>query len=158
MVNVLFVCLGNICRSPTAHGVFEQKIKALGLQDKVRVDSAGTAAWHINKPADARSQAEAADKGYDLSKMRARQVVNQDFQKFDYILAMDYANLYDLQSRCVYPAQLEKVALFLSYGEGENEEVPDPYYSDDDGFSLVLALIENAADGLLKALIQKHNF
>ena len=157
MVSVLFVCLGNICRSPTAHGVLEKKIQSLGLQDKIRVDSAGTGAWHINEPADARSQAEALDKGYDLSHLRARQVVNQDFQEFDYILAMDFDNLYDLQSRCVYPAQLEKVALFLSYSEDESEEVPDPYSSDKVGFSHALALIESAADGLLASLIQKHN-
>lgn len=160
MLKVLFVCLGNICRSPTAHGVFQGKLKqqvsaeGIPLVELVRVDSAGTAAWHIGKTPDSRSQLAARKRSYDLSQLRARQVADEDFETYDYILAMDKANLRDLQARC--PRQYQsRLALFLDYAEGSEQEVPDPYYGGEEGFNQVLDLIEAASDGLIAHLQQK---
>lgn len=148
---VLFVCLGNICRSPTAHGVFQQRVDGAGLSEAVLVDSAGTAGWHCGRAPDPRSQAFAAAHGYDLSALRARQVAAEDFRQFDYILAMDRANLSDLQALRPVDSRAE-LALFLDYADGACDEVPDPYYGGDDGFVTVLRLVEAAADGLLTAI------
>lgn len=150
MIKVLFVCLGNICRSPTAHGVFESK----SINEAVMIDSAGTAAWHIGKAPDKRSQLAAKQRGYDLSHLSARQVAAEDFSDFDYILAMDKANLKTLQDSCPRKYQ-HKLALFLDYAEGSEQEVPDPYYGGDSGFNHVLDLIESASDGLLKHLFKR---
>ena len=147
-VSVLFVCLGNICRSPTAHGVFEQLVADRRLSDSVSTDSAGTAAWHVGKQPDSRSIAAAANRGCDLTPLRARQVTVADFQHFDYILAMDESNLLDLQALC--PADYTgELALFLSYGDSDTLAVPDPYYGDGNGFERVLDLVEQASAGLL---------
>jgi len=148
-VRVLFVCLGNICRSPTAHGVFQAMVDAQGLGERVWVDSAGTAAWHEGKAPDPRSSDFAARRGYDLSQLRARQAIAEDFSRFDYILAMDSENLSNLKQ--LQPtdggAQLD---LLLSYADGiERTDVPDPYYGNGQGFDLVLDLIENACAHLL---------
>ena len=151
---VLFVCLGNICRSPTAHGVFLKRVADAGLQEHIEVDSAGTAAWHTGHPPDARSQAFAAQRGYDLSALRARQVCEQDFYTFNYILAMDYANLDALAQ--MQPADAPAtVALLLSFAASHVEEVPDPYYGGDESFHCVLNLVEDASEGLLQALREK---
>lgn len=157
MLKVLFVCLGNICRSPTAHGVFLGKLKqrqvadGRSLTELIEVDSAGTAAWHIGKAPDERSQLAASKRGYDISELRARQVADQDFEYYDYILAMDQANLRNLQSRC--PRQYQaRLALFLDYAEGPELEVPDPYFGGDEGFDQVLDLIEAASEGLISCL------
>jgi low molecular weight protein-tyrosine phosphatase len=149
-MRVLFVCLGNICRSPTAHGVFAKKMADLNLQDRISVDSCGTGAWHVGEAPDGRATATAARRGYDLSSLRARQVVSRDFDEFDYILAMDFTNLSELQAHC--PRGFNgHLGLFLEFAEGLNErEVPDPYYDSTDGFDHVLDLIESASDGLLK--------
>ena len=153
-VSVLFVCLGNICRSPTAHGVFAQLVADHQLNHCIDTDSCGTAAWHSGKPPDSRSVAAAAKRGYDLTPLRARQVSRSDFDQFDYILAMDQANLTDLQALC--PANYSgELGLFLSYGDSELLAVPDPYYGDDNGFEAVLDLVEQASQGLL-AHIQQH--
>lgn len=152
---VLFVCLGNICRSPTAHGLFQHKVEQAGLTDRVHIESAGTGAWHVGKTPDARAQAKAAERGYDLSYIRARQVEAADFERFDYILAMDKSNLSDLQSMAPreYPAQLR---LFLEFANNAHHvEVPDPYYGGDAGFELVLDLVEQACDGLLSNILNK---
>lgn len=150
--SVLFVCLGNICRSPTAEGVFRHRLQQAGLADQVRVDSAGTGAWHVGKVPDERAQDAAATRGYDLSPLRARQVCSHDFEDFDLILAMDQSNLQDLQSLCPVEYQ-HKIRLLLDYAdEAAEREVPDPYYGDGDGFQRVLDLVENASDGLLSAL------
>lgn len=146
---VLFVCLGNICRSPTAHGVFARMVAQRNLADLIEVDSCGTGGWHVGEPPDARATAEALKRGYDLSPLRARQIRDADFQRFDYILAMDQMNLADLQAMCpaAYPGRLD---LFLSFaGNAPETEVPDPYYGGDRGFAHVLDLVEQASAGLL---------
>ncbi|MFY0664016.1 MAG: low molecular weight phosphotyrosine protein phosphatase [Natronospirillum sp.] len=159
-VKVLFVCLGNICRSPTAHGVFLKKVQAAGLASRVEIDSAGTAAYHIGKAPDARSQRAAQQQGYDLSALRARQVTAEDFADFDYVLAMDHQNLSELR---VLHASIESSArctpqLFLSFlqAAGSPDEVPDPYYGGADGFKEVLRLCEEAADALLSDIRERH--
>lgn len=150
--SVLFVCLGNICRSPTAHGVFETMVAAQGLAEKITVDSCGTGDWHIGHTPDQRASAEAGQRGYDLSHLRARQVTPADFDRFDFILAMDKQNLADLQ--VMSPSHFSgELALFLSFAEGDVPlEVPDPYYGGDDGFATVLNLVESASAGLLKEI------
>jgi len=147
-MRVLFVCLGNICRSPTAHGVFEAKVRERGLQDIVEIDSCGTGAWHVGESPDKRAIAHASKRGYDLSHLRARQVEEHDFDAFDYVLAMDNANLGDLKA--IKPSSARtSPKLFLSYGSFDETEVPDPYYGGDQGFEHVLDLVESACDGLL---------
>ena len=154
--SVLFVCLGNICRSPTAHGVFESQVRASGLHHSVRVDSCGTGDWHVGKPPDSRATAAALRGGYDLSTLRARRFSVTDFDHFDYILAMDGQNLADLQR--LQPANFAgHLGLFLDFAEGTDlVEVPDPYYGGADGFTEVLALVESASAGLLRAIGDAH--
>ncbi|MDX1489870.1 MAG: low molecular weight protein-tyrosine-phosphatase [Pseudohongiellaceae bacterium] len=147
-MKVLMVCLGNICRSPTAHGVFQSRVIAAGLENIIEVDSAGTADYHVGSKPDSRSMAVALKNNYDLSAQRARQVCQQDFEQFDYVLAMDRQNLADLRSQCP-SAHRSKLFLFLDFGSSKIKEVPDPYYGGDQGFEKVLALVEDAADGLL---------
>jgi len=145
---VLFVCLGNICRSPTAHGVFETLVAQHNLAHLIEVDSAGTAAYHVGNPPDKRSVAAAQQRGYELDHLRARQVTAQDFETFDYILAMDSENLDNLKS--IAPANYQgHLGLFLSFGQCLESEVPDPYYGGASGFDHVLDLVENASMGLL---------
>lgn len=156
MIKVLFVCLGNICRSPTAHGVLERKLAVAGLSDRVEVDSAGTAAWHVGKQPDLRSQQAARKRDYDLSHLRARQAVANDFLEFDYVLAMDNENLENLQS--IFPHDLvvkTQPRLFLAdYSTQGLSQVPDPYYGGESGFESVLDMVEDACDQLI-AEIQK---
>ena len=157
MTRVLFVCLGNICRSPTAHGVFAALVAQRGLSDQVEVDSCGTGDWHVGEAPDARATAEAAARGYDLAVLRARQVHARDFEHYDYILAMDYQNLADLKrlSPNDYSGHL---GLFLSFAEGVDvAEVPDPYYGGPQGFAQVLDLVEAASEGLLQSLKRKRD-
>lgn len=155
-VHVLFVCLGNICRSPTAEGVFRSHLCERGLEDKITIDSAGTGDWHIGKPADARATQAALGRGYDLSSLRARQAMAEDFHKFDYILAMDRDNLDGL--RQLAPADYQGyLGLFLEFSQqSDYSEVPDPYYGGAQGFELVLDLIEDASRGLLDHITQHH--
>jgi low molecular weight protein-tyrosine phosphatase len=151
---VLFVCLGNICRSPTAHGVFEARVAARGLQDEIGVDSCGTGDWHLGHPPDRRAQAEALGRGYDLSHLRARQVGPADFKRFHYILAMDQSNLTELEAMRP-PEHAGHLGLFLDFAPGVGlREVPDPYYGGDEGFRQVLDLIEAASDGLLEDILR----
>lgn len=155
-VSVLFVCLGNICRSPTAQGVFARQLEAEGLQDRVRIDSAGTGDWHVGKSPDPRATDAARQRGIDLTDQRARQVSLEDFYTFDYILAMDRANLGDLRSMAP-PNGEARVELFLSYARhSDTEEVPDPYYGGESGFTRVLDLITDAGGGLLAELRARH--
>lgn len=152
VVHVLFVCLGNICRSPTAHGVFQQLVDNEGLSERIIVDSAGTAAFHIGRPPDSRSTFAASKRGYDLSPLIARQVHPQDFTKFDFILPMDRMNMGNLRAMCPkdYHGELK---LFLDYAKDRHyAQVPDPYSGEEDGFELVLDLIEDAAQGLLDTI------
>lgn len=155
-VGVLFVCLGNICRSPTAHGVFLHKLRQQpDLAQRLTVDSAGTAAWHQGNPPDPRSRAIAARRGYDLSTLRARAVCSRDFDRYRYILAMDRQNLENLQA--LRPVHHQgHLGLLLDFAERQGQEVPDPYYTEgDQGFEEVLDLVEAAADGLLEHLRQE---
>lgn len=147
-MRVLFVCLGNICRSPTAEGVLRYKLREAGLADQVEVASAGTGDWHVGKAPDKRSQAAALKRGYDLSAQRAQQVTRADFASADLILAMDQNNLRHLKA--MQPAKgRAELDLFLRRYEAGPDEVPDPYYDGDQGFEQVLDLIENACDGLV---------
>jgi len=147
-MKVLFVCLGNICRSPTAEGVFRHKLRAAGLDHRVQVDSAGTGDWHVGKAPDSRTRQAALRRGYDLSAQRARHVEAADFQRFDLILAMDQSNLRNLEA--LRPADgCADLDLYLRRYELTLDEVPDPYYGGEDGFEQVLDLIEQASDALL---------
>lgn len=152
-MGVLFVCLGNICRSPTAHGVFETLVAAQGHDGWLTVDSCGTGDWHVGEQPDQRAMTEAGKRGVALSHLRARQVRENDFFEFDYILAMDRANLRHLES--IKPSSFQgHLGLFLDYApEPGIAEVPDPYYGGEEGFTQVLDLIEDASQGLLQALI-----
>ncbi|KZY61005.1 phosphotyrosine protein phosphatase [Oleiphilus sp. HI0071] len=154
MTRVLFVCLGNICRSPTAHGVFESLVKAKGLAEQIHIDSCGTGGWHIGESPDKRATAHARKRGYDLSHLRARQVQSNDFYEFDYILAMDEANLRELDLLCPKDAKVIP-QLFLSFGDYSETEVPDPYYGGERGFEHVLDLVESACEGLLEDILSK---
>lgn len=151
MIKVLFVCLGNICRSPTAQGVFQAKIDGQGLSKRFEVDSAGTASWHEGKSPDPRTQKHAMARSYDLSKLRARQVVPSDFEVFDYVLAMDQSNIENLNSICPDHYRY-KLKLFLEFSNHSELEVPDPYYGGSSGFDHVLDLVESASEGFLSHL------
>ncbi|MCC6302921.1 MAG: low molecular weight phosphotyrosine protein phosphatase [Gammaproteobacteria bacterium] len=152
MVRVLFVCMGNICRSPTAQGVFEELLRREGLTPWIEVDSAGTHAYHEGNAPDPRAQAAALRRGLDLSAQIARQVRSDDFERFDYILAMDRENLALLMERCPAPFG-HKVSLFLGYAPHLGiEEVPDPYYGGVAGFDRVLDMVQAAAEGLLREI------
>lgn len=151
-VTVLFVCMGNICRSPTAEAVFQKRLNDQGLQADIQIDSAGTHAYHIGNPPDARSTETALRRGYQMDALRARQVTRADIETYDYVLAMDRDNAAIL--RQLAPAALrDKPHLFMSYAEDYGiEEVPDPYYGGAGGFEQVLDMIEQASDGLLAAI------
>lgn len=151
-VAVLMICMGNICRSPTAEGVLRAKLAAAGLADRVQVDSAGTHAYHAGDPPDGRAQAHAARRGYDLSAARAREVRAEDYERFDLLLAMDWDNLALLQGDC--PAGAErKLRRLMEFAPGAGSEVvPDPYYGGPQGFERVLDLVEQACDGLIAHL------
>ena len=149
---ILFVCMGNICRSPTAHGVMEKLIDHEGLADRVEVDSAGTGGWHCGNLPDPRMRRHAARRGYDLTS-RARQVKSSDFHDFDLILVMDHQNLRDLQSFVQAPDDLRNVKLFCEFVKDRTEtEVPDPYYGGEEGFETVLDLVENGCAEILRTV------
>ena len=156
-MNVLFVCLGNICRSPSADGMLRKKLAEHGLDEKVTVDSAGTGDWHIGKAPDQRSQAAAAARGYDISNLRARQVVAEDFDKFDYVLAMDKSNIENMKEFMPSGKVRTQPELILErFGNDKSiTEVPDPYYGGEEGFQTVLDLLETACDNLVLELKQK---
>jgi len=155
MTKVLFVCMGNICRSPTAEGVFRHKVEQNNLQLQFLIDSAGTHAYHVGNTPDKRAQEAALKRNIDLSHQRARRVCADDFSKFDYIIAMDESNMDDLLSIC--PAGYEdRLHLFLAFSESEQREVPDPFYGQGRGFEIVLNLVEDASEGLLQH-IRKNN-
>lgn len=150
MVKVLFVCTGNICRSPTAHGVFRHLVREAGLADRIAVDSAGTSGYHVGEAPDSRSQSAARKRGVDLSDLRARRVRAEDFQDFDYVLAMDRGHLAELRRLAPEGAPAE-VRLFLDYApQARKREVPDPYYGEGNHFTEVLDLVEQGARGLLE--------
>lgn len=149
MKRILFVCLGNICRSPAAEGVLRARARERGM--KITIDSAGTGAWHVGDPPDARMIKEAGKRGYDIGHQRARKVDLSDFYEFDYLLAMDLSNHTDLLN--LAPPNREcDIRLFLDFADCEERETPDPYYGGDDGFTRVLDLIELGVDGFLDHL------
>jgi len=155
-VNVVFVCLGNICRSPTAEGVFRAIVERHSLGQQIAISSAGTGAYHVGEPADSRAQAAARRRGYDLSTIRARKATAEDFKNFDYVLAMDRENQAAL-SRICPPGEERRLSLFLDYAPSLGQrEVPDPYYGAGDGFELVLDLIEAASEGLLADIRENY--
>jgi protein-tyrosine phosphatase len=156
-IKVLFVCMGNICRSPSAQGVFELQLAKAELAHLVHIDSAGTHAYHVGEPPDRRATQAAASRGIDLTTQRARRVEVADFERFDYVLAMDSSNLEDLLSVCPEEYQ-HKVRLFLEFANANSSrEVPDPYYGGTQGFERVLDLIEEGAEGLLEDIRRKFN-
>ena len=149
-IKVLFVCMGNICRSPTAEAVFRHYVEREGLAGQIQIDSAGTHDYHIGDAPDSRTQLAAQRRGYDMSQLRGRQVEVGDFACLDYVLAMDEANLSILQDLRPRDAQ-SHLGLFLEFAESRSErEVPDPYYGGADGFERVLDMVEDAAAGLLR--------
>ena len=149
MKKLLVVCMGNICRSPTGEAVLRAKAKELGIS--VEVDSAGTIGYHAGNPPDARSMQAGKQRGYSFKGMRSRKVTVGDFDAFDMVLAADKANLADLLDICPTEHR-HKVSLFLSHGDSDYDEIPDPYYGGDAGFELVLDLIEDASEVILKKL------
>jgi protein-tyrosine phosphatase len=152
---VLLVCMGNICRSPTAEGVLRNYIRNNNLGDVFEVDSAGTHGYHVGEAPDSRTQRAASIRGYNLSQLRARKVARQDLDYFDLILAMDKSNLDNLR-RMATPEQQERIKLFMEYARNfEDDEVPDPYYGLGHGFDLVLDMVEDGAQGLIEEIKQK---
>ncbi len=152
MKRILFVCLGNICRSPVAHGILRNKIDQKGLSDKLSVDSAGTANWHEGEAPDKRSTANASTHGIDISNLEARQFLPSDFDEFDYIYAMDESNYEHIVSLASNPTQVNQVSLLLGLTHNPPIDVPDPYYGGEQGFEHVFQLIDSACDSLLDKL------
>jgi protein-tyrosine phosphatase len=157
MVKVLFVCLGNICRSPLAEGVFIQRVQEAGLQDKIFVESAGTSGWHIGEPPDPRSVDVARENGIELNSY-GRKAISNDFQDFDYIIAMDQNNYADLKrlpgSSKEGAAKLLLMRDFDTYGQGQ--DVPDPYYGGDDGFKHVFEMLDRSCRNLLEEIKESY--
>jgi len=153
--SILFVCMGNICRSPTAEGVFRHLVAERGFLDLIDVDSAGTHAYHVGEAPDRRAQTAAARRGVSLADIRARRVGMADFEHFDFVLAMDRDNL-DMLRKQADASQHRKLHLFLDFSSGAESEVPDPYYGGATGFERVLDLVEDASRGLLETLMSRQ--
>ncbi|MFC5301089.1 low molecular weight protein-tyrosine-phosphatase [Azospira restricta] len=155
MIKILFVCMGNICRSPTAEGVFRKLLRERSLEARVEVDSAGTHGYHVGEAPDPRTQRAAAARGYDLSSIRARKVAAQDLEYFDLVLAMDRNNLEVLRRMCP-PELAGRLDLFMRYARNfDDDEVPDPFYGLGHGFDLVIDMVEDASLGLLDELARR---
>ena len=156
MIKVLFVCMGNICRSPTAEGVFTKLVAEEGLDEHIEVDSAGTHAYHVGEPPDPRAQKSAMARDIEISHLRARRAVRDDFECFDYVVAMDQDNYQILAGLCP-PGQENKLHLFLDFAPHLSiREVPDPYYGGVKGFERVLDMVEEASRGLLEQIRKQH--
>jgi len=149
LVKVLFICLGNICRSPTAEGVFKKLVLKGKLKHKIKIDSVGTGSWHIGNPPDIRSQKAASKRGINISDQRSRLITQKDIIESDYLVAMDIKNITTLKK--IVPQEMQnKLFRFLEFAPNPDVlDIPDPYYSGPDGFNLVLDLIQEAAKGLL---------
>jgi protein-tyrosine phosphatase len=152
--SILFVCLGNICRSPLAEGVFAAVLEEKGLDDQFELDSAGTGGWHAGSAPDPRSIAIAASHGIDISGQKARKVVGADFSRFDLILGMDRSNVQELR-RLAPPSTQDHIHLFLEFADGRERDVPDPYYGGADGFSDVYRMIREASEALSGRLAER---
>ena len=148
-VAVLFVCMGNICRSPTAEAVFRARVSDAGLEARIRIDSAGTHAYHVGNPPDGRARESAAERGISMDGQRARRVSVEDFERFDFIVAMDDDNLSILEQMQPDAARAELSLMLDHHPQAPGREVPDPYYGGAQGFEYVLDLVEAASDGLL---------
>ena len=150
--SVVFVCTGNICRSPTAEGIFRKLVDDAGLSERITVDSAGTHDYHVGEPPDARAVGAAARRGYNLAGLRARKFQREDFQRFDLVLAMDHDN-HGVLARLAQPSGGHRLRMMMEYASQFQEiEVPDPYYGGPDGFDRVLDMLEDAAQGLLESM------
>lgn len=148
--------MGNICRSPTAHGVFRALVEREGLSDSIVTDSAGTIAYHVGEPPDRRARETAVKRGIDLSDLRARKAISEDFECFDYLMAMDRDNYRDLMAICP-PGYEDRLHLFMDFAPQRPEkEVPDPYYGGVAGFDRVFDMVEEASRGLLDHILQQH--
>jgi protein-tyrosine phosphatase len=157
MMRVLFVCTGNICRSPTAEGVFNKLVHDAGLHETITADSAGTHGYHVGEPPDERTCRAATRRGYDLMHLRARKFERADFHRFDLVVAMDKENHAHL-ARVAPPSEGHKLKMMMQYAKGFREiEVPDPYYGGSRGFDLVLDMLEDASRGLLEAIVEKQD-
>ncbi len=155
-VKVLFICMGNICRSPTAHGVFRALVETEGLMDAISIDSAGTHAYHVGNGPDKRAQETAQRRGVDLSDLVARRVSAEDFDQFDYVVAMDQDNYISLSEICPNE-HVDKIHMFMDFApQMRTREVPDPYYGGASGFERVFDLVEAASAGLLAEIRQRH--
>lgn len=153
MIRVLFVCLGNICRSPTAHGLFAQLVRERGLQDQVRVDSCGTSGWHAGEGADGNMARAAREAGYDLSDQVSRQLARSDYDDFDLLVAMDRSNEREIRSRMPHDSDAEVVRFTEFVPDAPDPDVPDPYYGGMDGFRDVVELIERGCPPLLEHVL-----
>lgn len=156
MVKVLFVCMGNICRSPTAHGVFRDLVERNGLQEQIWVDSAGTHAYHVGEPPDRRAQETARRRGIEMSDLLARRAESEDFHEYDYVIAMDQDNYHALSAICP-PGLEDKLYLLMDFApQMRTREVPDPYYGGAKGFERVFDLVDAGARGLLQEIQRRH--
>lgn len=156
MVSVLFVCMGNICRSPMAEGAFQAAVENAGLSDEIKIDSAGTIGYHAGAQPDKRAQKAAHAQGVDITSQRSRKITSDDYAAFDYIMVMDNENFSDLMANC--PAEYQgRIHMFLKYAPNVPiDEMPDPYYGHDNGFTECFAAAVQAAEGLLTHIKQKH--
>lgn len=152
---VLFVCLGNICRSPTAEAVMRRKLQNRNLERWFEISSAGTGNWHVGEAPDARATQAAMTRGYDMSELRAKQIAESDFKHYDLVLAMDRSNVTNMRRICP-SGHLSKIGLLMDYvPHASVDEVPDPYYGNEDGFNLVLDLLEDACDSLINTVCEQ---
>lgn len=158
MIKVLFVCTGNICRSPTAEGIFRKYVNDAGLSEKIYIESAGLLDYHEGDNADHRTQVHAKKRGYDLSEIISRPIVRDDFINYDYLLAMDGSHLKAMTELCPEHHKEDKVIkLMLDYSnKWKGQGVPDPYYTGEDGFELVLDMIEESCKELLAHIKSQH--
>ena len=154
-VSVLFVCLGNICRSPMAEGAFQHLVNERGLMDQFNLDSAGTGGWHSGEPPDPRSIRTAQKHGVDINQQRSRVLLPIDLEQFDYVFAMDKSNEANIIKRNP-DGNLDRIHMFLSLTDGPEAEVPDPYYDRDDGFEIVWSLVSAAAEAWLDRICLTH--
>lgn len=153
-IRVLFVCMGNICRSPTAHALFREQVDRAGLAAHIEIDSAGTHAYHVGNAPDARAIATARARGINMADLRARQVHQDDYGQFDYIVAMDEENLSVLLASCP-EAERARLSLMLDWTTGWGDEVPDPYYGGDEGFEQVFDMLTDACHGLIHQIRER---